>query len=122
VLRDQIVAGGLTPGGDVPAWDLTLNNIPIAYPALAPAIMRMRAGERQLWRFTNSSADSLVDLQVLSMAFRRPAIVALDGVSTDRRTVHGRKHYSGQTHPRPDGRTCGVHRSGAAFHVKNAHL
>jgi len=42
VLRDQIVAGGLTPGGDVPAWDLTLKQYSIAYPALAPAIMRMR--------------------------------------------------------------------------------
>jgi FtsP/CotA-like multicopper oxidase with cupredoxin domain len=83
VLRDQIVAGGLTPGGDVPAWDLTLNNIPIAYPALTPAIMRMRAGERQLWRFTNSSADSLVDLQVLFDGVPQTLqIVALDGVPT----------------------------------------
>jgi len=83
VLRDQIVAGGLTPGGDVPAWDLTLNNIPIAYPALAPAIMRMRAGERQLWRFSNSSADSLVDLQVLFDGVPQTLqIVALDGVPT----------------------------------------
>jgi FtsP/CotA-like multicopper oxidase with cupredoxin domain len=83
VLRDQILAGDLTPGGDVPAWDLTLNNIPIAYPALTPAIMRMRAGERQLWRFTNSSADSLVDLQVLFDGVPQTLqIVALDGVPT----------------------------------------
>ncbi|MCU1256620.1 MAG: Multicopper oxidase [Candidatus Angelobacter sp.] len=83
VLRDQVVAGGLTPGGDVPAWDLTLNNIPIAYPALTPAIMRMRAGERQLWRFTNSSADSLVDLQVLFDGVPQTLqIVGLDGVPT----------------------------------------
>ncbi|HEU4415366.1 MAG TPA: multicopper oxidase domain-containing protein [Candidatus Angelobacter sp.] len=83
VLRDQVVAGGLTPGGDVPSWDLTLNNIPIAYPALTPAIIKMKAGESQLWRFTNSSADSLVDLQVLfDGAAQTLQIVGLDGVPT----------------------------------------
>ncbi|MGC2694159.1 MAG: multicopper oxidase domain-containing protein, partial [Candidatus Angelobacter sp.] len=83
VLRDQIVAGGLAPGGAVPSWDLTLNNIPIAYPALTPAIIRMRNGESQLWRFTNSSADSLVDLQVLFDGVpQNLQIVGLDGVPT----------------------------------------
>lgn len=83
VLRDQVVAGGLTPGGDVPAWDLTLNNIPIAYPALTPAVMKMKTGEKQLWRFTNSSADSLVDLQVLYDGIPQTLqIVGLDGVPT----------------------------------------
>jgi FtsP/CotA-like multicopper oxidase with cupredoxin domain len=83
VLRDQIVAGDASPGGDVPSWDLTLNNIPIAYPALKPAIMKMRNGESQLWRFTNSSADSLVDLQVVYDGVPQTLkIVALDGVPT----------------------------------------
>jgi len=83
VLRDQLVAGGPAPGGSVPSWDLTLNNIPIAYPALTPAIIRMRNGESQLWRVTNSSADSLVDLQVLfDGVAQKLQIVGLDGVPT----------------------------------------
>jgi FtsP/CotA-like multicopper oxidase with cupredoxin domain len=83
VIRDQVVAGGLTPGGNVPAWDLTLNNIPIAYPSLTPAIIRMQAGEQQLWRVSNSAADSLVDLQVLfDGAPQTLQIVGLDGVPT----------------------------------------
>jgi FtsP/CotA-like multicopper oxidase with cupredoxin domain len=83
VLRDQLVAGGLAPGGSVPSWDLTLNNIPIAYPALTPTIIRMRTGESQLWRVTNSAADSLVDLQVLFDGVPQTLqIVGLDGVPT----------------------------------------
>ena len=83
VLRDQTVAGNPDPGGDIPAWDLTLNNIPIAYPALTPTVIRMQSGEKQLWRVTNSSADSLVDLQVLfDGAPQTLQIAAIDGVPT----------------------------------------
>ena len=83
VIRDQVVAGGSTPGGSVPAWDLTLNNIPIAYPALTPAIISMKTGEKQLWRVSNSAADSLVDLQVLFDGVPQTLqIVGLDGVPT----------------------------------------
>ncbi len=83
VLRDQTVAGNPDPGGDIPAWDLTLNNIPIAYPALTPAVIRMQSGEKQLWRVTNSSADSLVDLQVLFDGVPQTLqIAAIDGVPT----------------------------------------
>jgi FtsP/CotA-like multicopper oxidase with cupredoxin domain len=57
VVRDQNVAGDPLPGGNVPSWDLTLNNIPIAYPAEIPAVIQMRPGEQQLWRVSNSSAD-----------------------------------------------------------------
>ena len=32
------------------SWDLTLNNVPIAYPSDTPAVMQMQAGEKQLWR------------------------------------------------------------------------
>ena len=53
------------PGGAVPAWDLTLNYVPIAYPALTPAIIHMQRGGREFWRVSNSSADTILDLQVL---------------------------------------------------------
>ena len=83
VLRDQTVAGNPDPGGNIPAWDLTLNNIPIAYPALTPTIIRMQSGEKQFWRVTNSSADSLVDLQVLFDGVPQTLqIAAIDGVPT----------------------------------------
>jgi FtsP/CotA-like multicopper oxidase with cupredoxin domain len=81
VVRDQIVAGNLSPGGPVPAWDLTLNYIPIAYPALTPAVIKMAYGAQEFWRVSNSSADTILDLQVLFDGTPQTLfIVALDGV------------------------------------------
>src|SRR5581483_2243126 len=64
LIRDQNVAGNPTPGGPIPSWDVTLNNVPIAYPAEIPAVIRMRPGQRQFWRVSNSSADTIIDLQL----------------------------------------------------------
>jgi FtsP/CotA-like multicopper oxidase with cupredoxin domain len=83
VIRDQNVAGNPTPGDSIPSWDLTLNYIPIAYPALTPAVIHMAPGEKQLWRVLNASADSLVDLEVVYDGVPQTLqIVALDGVPT----------------------------------------
>ena len=85
VVRDQIVAGGLTPGGvnNVPSWDLSVNYVPIAYPGYNPAIISMRPGQRELWRVANSSADSILDLQLeYDGKPQTLQLVALDGVPT----------------------------------------
>ena len=81
IVRDQIVAGNLTPGGAVPAWDLTLNYVPIAYPALTPAVIRVQYGAQEFWRVSNSSADTILDLQVLYDGSPQTLfLVGLDGV------------------------------------------
>ena len=83
MIRDQNVAGAPTPGGAVPSWDLTLNFVPIAYPALTPAIIQMQNGESQLWRVSNSTADSILDLQVQFDGVPQVLqLVGLDGVPT----------------------------------------
>jgi FtsP/CotA-like multicopper oxidase with cupredoxin domain len=83
VIRDQNVAGNPTPGGNIPSWDLTLNNVPIAYPAEIPAVIQMHAQERQLWRVVNASADTFIDLQLqYDGEPQNLQIVRLDGVST----------------------------------------
>jgi FtsP/CotA-like multicopper oxidase with cupredoxin domain len=81
MIRDQNVAGNPTPGGAVPSWDLTLNYVPIAFPALTPAIIHMQSDERQLWRVSNSTADSILDLQVqFDGVPQLLQVVGLDGV------------------------------------------
>jgi len=81
VVRDQIVAGNLAPGGPVPAWDLTLNYVPIAYPALTPAVIHMKYGAQEFWRVVNSSADTILDLQVLYDGTPQTLLlVGIDGV------------------------------------------
>ena len=84
IMRDQeLPEGSPTPGGNVPSWDLTINNVPISYPAETPAVIQMAQGEQQLWRVSNSSADTILDLQVLyDGVAQNLGIVALDGVPT----------------------------------------
>jgi FtsP/CotA-like multicopper oxidase with cupredoxin domain len=77
VVRDQTQAQGLGEGAGgcvngVPFQDITVNNIPIdSNQAVAggpvtfsPAVLNMEPGEREFWRVTNSSADTILDLQV----------------------------------------------------------
>ena len=81
IIRDQVVAGNPMPGGAVPAWDLTLNYVPIAYPALTPAVIKMAPGKKQFWRVANASADTILDLQVIYDGKpQQISLVALDGV------------------------------------------
>lgn len=82
VIRDQVTSD---PNGDtdedVPAKDLTVNFVPVIYPAYAPATISMRPNERQLWRVLNASADTYLDLQILfGSRAQELEIVALDGV------------------------------------------
>jgi FtsP/CotA-like multicopper oxidase with cupredoxin domain len=83
LVRDQNVAGNPPPGGDVPSWDLSLNYVPIPFPALTPSVMRMRPGQRELWRVGNLAADTILDLQVVFDGVVQPLqVVGLDGVPT----------------------------------------
>ena len=81
VIRDQNVAGQPQPMDSIPSWDLTLNYVPIAYPALTPAIIKMAPNEKQFWRVANASADTILDLQVIYDGTpQQLLLVALDGV------------------------------------------
>ena len=94
IIRDQTQAQklGEGPGGcvnDVPFQDITVNNIPIdsfqKTPGdtvhFTPAILHMEAGEKQFWRVTNSSADTILDLQVqFDGVAQNFQIVAIDAV------------------------------------------
>jgi FtsP/CotA-like multicopper oxidase with cupredoxin domain len=83
IIRDQNVAGNPIPGGAIPSWDVTLNYVPIAYPAETPAIIQMKPGKREFWRVANASADTILDLQVAYDGVAQPLhVVAFDGVPT----------------------------------------
>ena len=64
-----------------PAKDLSLNFVPVPYPDYPPATIRMRPGERQLWRVLNASSVTYLNLALLfGRAPQQLGIVALDGV------------------------------------------
>jgi FtsP/CotA-like multicopper oxidase with cupredoxin domain len=82
--RDGDAANNGTGFGK-PAKDLSINFVPVPYPDYPPASIRMRPGERQLWRVLNASAVTYLNLALLFE--RRPqqlGVVALDGVPINR--------------------------------------
>jgi FtsP/CotA-like multicopper oxidase with cupredoxin domain len=86
LVGDQPVAGNPTPGGLVPSWDLTLNHVPVPYvstpsPGFIPSTIVMQTSSKEFWRVSNSSSDSILDLQVVYDGVAQPlTLVALDGV------------------------------------------
>jgi FtsP/CotA-like multicopper oxidase with cupredoxin domain len=64
-----------------PAKDLSVNYVPVPYPDYPPAVIRMKPGQRELWRVLNASAITYLNLAVLfNRAPQKLKIVALDGV------------------------------------------
>jgi FtsP/CotA-like multicopper oxidase with cupredoxin domain len=63
-----------------PAKDLSINYVPVPYPDYPPATIRMKPGERQLWRVLNASAITYLNLGVLFNRVPQPlGVVAMDG-------------------------------------------
>jgi hypothetical protein len=103
VIRDQptiqfqLQMLGESPGGTpngIPFQDLTVNNIstntmtdttqnpPVT--TYTPAILRMESGEKQFWRVTNSTADTILDLQEqFDGEPQTLRLVAIDGVAVN---------------------------------------
>jgi len=83
VLRDQSLGNFrfLTP--ETPAWDISINYVPVLYPHFQPAIISTRPLQPELWRVVNAGADTIFNLQVIEGGKPQPLkIVAIDGVPT----------------------------------------
>lgn len=82
VMRDQPQVQGLPEDGGncgvgIPFQDISVNFVPIDSNAtfdangnetgvtFTPAVLHMKGGETQFWRVTNSTADTILDLQVV---------------------------------------------------------
>lgn len=65
-----------------PAKDLSINFVPVPYPLYPPATLRMKPGERQLWRVLNASSVTYLNLAWLVQRRAQPlGVVAIDGVA-----------------------------------------
>jgi FtsP/CotA-like multicopper oxidase with cupredoxin domain len=90
IVRDQIVPGEPEPDGNIPAWDVTLNYVPITSPGdpsssdFVPAVLQMRPGDQEFWRVANSSADTILDLEyVFDGVPQTLFVVSIDGVAVN---------------------------------------
>jgi FtsP/CotA-like multicopper oxidase with cupredoxin domain len=80
VVRDQVLPASEINDNDVPAWDLSLNFVPVTYPAYTPAIIPTNPGVQELWRVANTAADTILDLQyVVGGVAQAVQVVAIDG-------------------------------------------
>lgn len=82
VIRDQTrlsinAEGGLKP----PSKDLSVNFTPVPYPDYPHALIKTRPLQREFWRVLNASADTFLDLHLLSNGkWQSMGLVAVDGV------------------------------------------
>ncbi len=89
IVRDPIIPADAARGqsarsptkGKVPFWDISLNYVPVEYPANKPGVLMMTPGQKEFWRVVNASADTIADLVVKYDGVTQPLqMVALDGV------------------------------------------
>ncbi|WP_446744901.1 multicopper oxidase family protein [Silvibacterium acidisoli] len=68
-------------GFGMPAKDLSINYVPVPYPDYPPATIRVKPGEKQLWRVLNASALTYLNIEVLINRVPQPlGLIAMDGV------------------------------------------
>ena len=81
IVRDALVPGD-PDSPPAPAKDLSLNFVPVPYPNYPPAVITMAPKAQEFWRVANTSADTILDLQVVYDRKSQPLkIVAFDGVA-----------------------------------------
>jgi FtsP/CotA-like multicopper oxidase with cupredoxin domain len=81
VVRDQLLPSSELNDANIPAWDLSINYVPVTYPAYTPAIIQTNPGQQELWRVANTAADTILDLQYVVNGAPQPMqVVAIDGV------------------------------------------
>src|SRR6201996_1306294 len=80
VLRDQLLPNSELNDSNIPAWDLSINYVPVTYPGYTPAIIQTNPGQQELWRVANTGADTIFNLQYLVNGTPQPVqVVAIDG-------------------------------------------
>jgi FtsP/CotA-like multicopper oxidase with cupredoxin domain len=81
IVRDTEVPG--EPPPPAPAYNLSLNYVPVPFPTYPPAVITVRPQEKQFWRVANTASDTILDIALLYDG--RPQkleLVGLDGVPT----------------------------------------
>ncbi len=85
VLRDQSISDLRFRNEATPAWDISINYVPILYPEYRAAVISAKPSTRELWRVLNEGADTILNLQLLVKGTPQPLrVVAIDGVPLGR--------------------------------------
>src|SRR5271170_7721083 len=80
VVRDQLLPNSEMNDANIPAWDLSLNYVPVTYPNYTPAVIQTSPGQQELWRIANTAADTILNLEyVVNGTPQAMQVVAIDG-------------------------------------------
>ncbi len=80
VLRDQVLPASEANDSNIPAWDLSINYVPVTYPSYTPAVIMTNPVQQELWRVANTAADTIMDLEYIVNGIAQPVqVVAIDG-------------------------------------------
>jgi FtsP/CotA-like multicopper oxidase with cupredoxin domain len=80
VIRDQNLPASEADDANIPAWDLSLNYVPVTYPSYTPAVIATVPGQQELWRVVNSAADTILNLQFIVNGTAQPMqVYSIDG-------------------------------------------
>ena len=80
VIRDQVLPAAESNDANIPAWDLSINYVPVTYPNYKPAVIQTNPTQQELWRVANTSADTILNLQYVVNGTPQPMqVVAIDG-------------------------------------------
>ena len=81
VLRDQPLTDLRFANATTPAWDISINYVPVTYPQYLPATIQTRPAEKELWRVLNAAANTIFNLQLMVDGVPQTVrVVAIDGV------------------------------------------
>jgi FtsP/CotA-like multicopper oxidase with cupredoxin domain len=80
VIRDQLLPSSELNDSDIPAWDLSINYVPVTYPRYTPAVIQTSPAQQELWRVANTAADAILNLQyIVDGTEKTVQVVAIDG-------------------------------------------
>jgi FtsP/CotA-like multicopper oxidase with cupredoxin domain len=80
VIRDQLLPSSEANDANIPAWDLSINYVPVAYPNYTPAVIQTDPGQQELWRVANTAADTILNLEYIVNGTPQPMqVYAMDG-------------------------------------------
>jgi FtsP/CotA-like multicopper oxidase with cupredoxin domain len=80
VIRDQNLPASEANDSNIPAWDLSINYVPVTYPGYTPAVIETPPAEQELWRVANTAADTILNLQyVVNGAAQPMQVYSIDG-------------------------------------------
>jgi FtsP/CotA-like multicopper oxidase with cupredoxin domain len=82
VIRDQPLPASRNPRpSTAPAFDLSVNYVPVTYPQYEPATIRVKPAERQFWRVVNAAGNTILDVQLVVRGVPQSVqVFSIDGV------------------------------------------